>query len=87
MDKSFFDFVSDVKKQIKQAQYRALQKVNKEQYKDSKLILPPLVAEIPWTHNIIIIEKCKDLNLKTKIDETKSFNLSNLNNLNGRTEC
>ena len=31
-----------------------------DQYHNSKLILPPLVAEIPWTHNIIIIEKCKD---------------------------
>jgi predicted nuclease of restriction endonuclease-like (RecB) superfamily len=31
-----------------------------DQYKQSNLILPPLVAEIPWTHNIIIIEKCKD---------------------------
>jgi len=31
-----------------------------EQYKQSSLILPPLVAEIPWTHNILIIEKCKD---------------------------
>ena len=31
-----------------------------DQYHLSTLILPPLVAEIPWTHNIIIIEKCKD---------------------------
>ena len=31
-----------------------------DQYNQSTLILPPLVAEIPWTHNIIIIEKCKD---------------------------
>lgn len=31
-----------------------------DQYHQSSLILPPLVAEIPWTHNIIIIEKCKD---------------------------
>ena len=30
-----------------------------EQYVDSVLILPPLVAEIPWTHNILILEKCK----------------------------
>jgi len=30
-----------------------------EQYSQSKLILQPMVAEIPWTHNIIIIEKCK----------------------------
>ncbi|NQU18203.1 MAG: hypothetical protein HQ564_09100 [Candidatus Saganbacteria bacterium] len=27
-------------------------------YKNKKL--PPLVAEIGWTHNIIIMEKCKD---------------------------
>ncbi|PHJ64146.1 hypothetical protein VF14_11415 [Nostoc linckia z18] len=26
----------------------------------SKEILPPLVAEIGWTHNIVILEKCKD---------------------------
>ena len=31
-----------------------------EQYQQSNLILPPLVAEIPWTHNIVILEKCKD---------------------------
>ena len=31
-----------------------------DQYRNSNLILQPLVAEIPWTHNIIIIEKCKD---------------------------
>ncbi|PIX06782.1 MAG: DUF1016 domain-containing protein, partial [Flavobacteriales bacterium CG_4_8_14_3_um_filter_35_10] len=31
-----------------------------EQYSKSELILPPLVAEIPWTHNILILEKCKD---------------------------
>ena len=31
-----------------------------DQYQDSAIILPPLVAEIPWTHNILIIEKCKD---------------------------
>ena len=28
-------------------------------YKDSQK-LPPLVAEIGWTHNHIILEKCKD---------------------------
>lgn len=26
----------------------------------SKEILPPMVAEIGWTHNIVILEKCKD---------------------------
>lgn len=30
------------------------------EYKDNK-ILPPLVAEISWTKNIVIMEKCKDL--------------------------
>jgi predicted nuclease of restriction endonuclease-like (RecB) superfamily len=116
LDKSYIDFIAEIKNQIKSAQYRALQKVNKEQiglywnigktilkrqkefgwgksiveilarelqkefvgihglsarnlwrmrvlveqYQDSSLILPPLVAEIPWSHNIIIIEKCKD---------------------------
>jgi predicted nuclease of restriction endonuclease-like (RecB) superfamily len=109
-------FIQEIKDQIKSAQYRALQKVNKEQislywnigktilerqqqygwgksiveilalelqkefvgsngfssrnlwrmrtlyeqYHLSELILPPLVAEIPWTHNILILEKCKD---------------------------
>ena len=33
-----------------------------EQYSQSTLILPPVVAEIPWTHNILILEKCKDEN-------------------------
>ena len=31
-----------------------------EQYNNSKIVLQPMVAEIPWTHNIIILEKCKD---------------------------
>ncbi len=31
-----------------------------EQYHNSKIILQPMVAEIPWSHNIIILEKCKD---------------------------
>lgn len=30
-----------------------------EQYYNSTLILPQLVAEIPWTHNFLILEKCK----------------------------
>ncbi len=116
LDKTFIEFFADIKRQIKEARYRALQVVNKEkitlywnigkticerqqqygwgksvgellaaelqkefvgidgfsarnlwrmrvlyeQYHQSKLILPPLVAEIPWTHNIIILEKCKD---------------------------
>ena len=30
-----------------------------EQYKDF-LILPPVVAELPWTHNYILLEKVKD---------------------------
>lgn len=31
-----------------------------EEYSRSDLILPPVVAEIAWSHNIIILEKCKD---------------------------
>lgn len=31
-----------------------------EQYYLWTLILPILVAEIPWTHNIFILEKCND---------------------------
>lgn len=31
-----------------------------EEYNQSDLILPPVVAEIAWSHNIIILEKCKD---------------------------
>ena len=116
LEKNQIAFVQEIKEQIKQAQYRALQKVNKEQinlywnigkkilekqqqfgwgksivevlalelqkefvgingfsarnlwymrnlyeqYYNSELILQPLVAEIPWTHNILILEKCKD---------------------------
>lgn len=33
-----------------------------EQYNGSRLILPTVVAEIAWSHNIIILEKCKDEN-------------------------
>jgi predicted nuclease of restriction endonuclease-like (RecB) superfamily len=116
LEKNQIEFVKEIKAQIKTAQYRALQKVNKEQiklywnigkailekqqqfgwgksivellsielqkefvgingfsarnlwymrnlyeqYYKSELILQPLVAEIPWTHNILILEKCKD---------------------------
>jgi len=31
-----------------------------EEYNNSDLILPPVVAEIAWSHNMIILEKCKD---------------------------
>jgi predicted nuclease of restriction endonuclease-like (RecB) superfamily len=116
IDKRLFQtFVEEVKQKIKAAQYKALQKVNKEQialyweigqlilerqeqhgwgknvvenlakelkvefsdttgfsprnlwymrtlYKEysKSTILQPVVAEIGWTHNIIILEKCKD---------------------------
>lgn len=116
LKKNQIEFVLEIKAQIKSAQYRALQKVNKEQiklywnigksilekqqqygwgksivellaaelqkefvgvngfsarnlwrmrtlyeqYNNSNLILPPVVAEIPWTHNILILEKCKE---------------------------
>lgn len=116
LDITYIEFFADIKRQIKEARYRALQVVNKEkitlywnigkticerqqqhgwgksvvellaaelqkefvgidgfsarnlwymrnlydQYSESKLILQPMVAEIPWTHNIIILEKCKD---------------------------
>lgn len=33
-----------------------------EEYDVSRLILPPVMAEIAWSHNIIILEKCKDEN-------------------------
>jgi len=118
LEKTFTEFVVEIKTQIKAAQYQALQIVNKEQitlywsigktiverqsqnnwgksvvemlaielqkefvgvngfsarnlwymrnlyeqYSDSTLILQPVVAEIPWTHNILILEKCKDEN-------------------------
>ena len=112
---AFTEFVTEIKQQIKAAQYRALQVVNKEQIQlywqigrliverqtqhgwgksivetlavelqkefvgingfsarnlwrmralyeeyNQSSILPPVVAEIGWTHNIIILEKCKD---------------------------
>jgi predicted nuclease of restriction endonuclease-like (RecB) superfamily len=126
-------FVQEIKDKIKKAQYRALQKVNKEQielywnigktilerqqqygwgkgivevlatelqkefvgiqgfsarnlwymrnlyeeYYTSSLILQPLVAEIPWTHNILIIEKCKEEHERFYyINMTKKFQWS-----------
>lgn len=33
------------------------------EYKDEE-ILPPAVAKLPWTHNIILIEKIKDKNIR-----------------------
>ncbi|WP_281239494.1 PDDEXK nuclease domain-containing protein [Flavobacterium praedii] len=133
LESSQIIFISEIKKQIKAAQYRALQKVNAEQvmlywnigkaiverqqefgwgksivellaielqkefvgiqgfsarnlwrmrtlyeeYHVSDLILPPLVAEIPWTHNILIIEKCKDEHERFfYINRTKKFSWS-----------
>ena len=133
LDKSQSDFINEIKIQIKAAQYRALQYVNKEQimlywnigktiverqqqfgwgksiveilatelqkefvgvqgfsarnlwymknlyaqYSESSLILQPLVAEIPWTHNILILEKCKDEHERFYyINMTKKFNWS-----------
>ena len=126
-------FITEIKEQIKAAQYRALQKVNTEQinlywgigktilerqqqfgwgksiveilalelqkefvgtqgfsarnlwrmrtlyeqYFASSLILPPLVAEIPWTHNILILEKCKNEHERFYyINMTKKFQWS-----------
>lgn len=44
-----------------------------EQYKDSEK-LPPLVAEIGWSHNIIILEKCQDdLEREFYIKMTKKY--------------
>jgi len=40
----------------------------------SQKILPPLVAEIGWTHNIVILEKCKDdLEREFYIKMTRKF--------------
>ncbi|MBE9006372.1 DUF1016 family protein [Fortiea sp. LEGE XX443] len=40
----------------------------------SKEILPPMVAEIGWTHNIVILEKCKDdLEREFYIKMTRKF--------------
>ena len=40
----------------------------------SQEILPPLVAEIGWTHNIVILEKCKDdLEREFYIKMTRKF--------------
>ncbi len=133
LEKNQIEFVQEIKEQIKSAQYRALQKVNKEQIKlywtigksivikqqqfgwgksivellakelqkefvgingfsarnlwymrnlyeqycNSHLILQPLVAEIPWTHNILILEKCKDEHERFYyINMTKQFQWS-----------
>jgi len=136
-------FIQEIKEQIKSAQYRALQKVNKEQirlywnigklilerqkqygwgksivqvlatelqkefvgsngfsarnlwymrnfyeqYYCSELILQPLVAEIPWTHNILIIEKCKDeherfyyINMTKKFQWSKTLLINAIDN-------
>jgi predicted nuclease of restriction endonuclease-like (RecB) superfamily len=136
LETNHIQLIQEIKEQIKAAQYRALQKVNKEQiklywnigktilerqqqygwgksivellakelqkefvgingfsarnlwymrnlyeqYYTSSLILQPLVAEIPWTHNILIIEKCKDeherfyyINMTLKFQWSKSI--------------
>jgi predicted nuclease of restriction endonuclease-like (RecB) superfamily len=60
-----------------------------EQYLDSNLILPPLVAEIPWTHNILILEKCKDeherfyyINMTKKFQWSKTLLVNAIDNRN-----
>ncbi len=48
-----------------------------DQYSKSTVILQPMVAEIPWTHNIIIIEKCKDEHERLfYIHQTKEYRWS-----------
>ena len=38
--------------------------------------LPPMVAEISWSHNIIIIEKCKDKNAREFLPRGQSLHLT-----------
>ncbi len=145
LETTHIHFVQEVKTQIKKAQYRALQKVNKEQiqlywnigktilerqlqygwgkgivevlatelqkefigingfsarnlwymrnlyeqYYTSSLILQPLVAEIPWTHNILILEKCKEeherfyyINMTKKFQWSKTLLVNAIDNNN-----
>lgn len=56
------------------------------EYRDNQ-ILPPLVAEIGWSHNVIILEKCKDnierefyLKMIKKYGWTKNFLIHQLEN-------
>jgi predicted nuclease of restriction endonuclease-like (RecB) superfamily len=58
-----------------------------EQYVDSDLILPPMVAEIPWTHNILILEKCKNeherfyyINMTKKFQWSKTLLINAIDN-------
>jgi predicted nuclease of restriction endonuclease-like (RecB) superfamily len=58
-----------------------------EQYYCSSLILQPLVAEIPWTHNILILEKCKDeherfyyINMTKKFQWSKTLLINAIDN-------
>ena len=143
LETSTIHFIQEIKSQIKEAQYRALQKVNVaqiklywnigktilerqkqhgwgkgivevlaselqkefigvngfsarnlwymrnlfEQYYTSCLILQPLVAEIPWTHNILILEKCKDeherfyyINMTKKFQWSKTLLINAIDN-------
>lgn len=38
-------------------------KTSYEEYKYFE-ILPPVVAKLPWTHNYVLIEKVKDINIR-----------------------
>lgn len=58
-----------------------------EQYYCSTLILQPLVAEIPWTHNILILEKCKNeherfyyINMTKKFQWSKTLLINAIDN-------
>lgn len=128
--KDYLQFLTDIKKRIRDAQYQALKKVNQQQlqlnwdigrilvekkrklgwgksvveqlskdlqqefvglkgfsarnlwrmkmffesYSTKSQFLPPLVAEIGWSHNIVILEKVKnDLEREFYIKMTKKF--------------
>ena len=68
----FITFVKEIKEQILSSQYEALKSVNKElinlwnmrnfytEYKDSQK-LQTLSAQIGWSHNVVIFQKCQTL--------------------------
>jgi predicted nuclease of restriction endonuclease-like (RecB) superfamily len=66
--------LADIKKRIRQAQNRAAMSVNAEidptnsiqspQKPGETQIMQRIVAQLPWAHNVILIQKIKDLPIR-----------------------
>ncbi|MBM4348717.1 MAG: DUF1016 domain-containing protein [Deltaproteobacteria bacterium] len=93
MTNEYASLLGEVKERVRAAQYAAFRTVNKEwvvlfymrefyiAYRDLPKVQPP-VAQIGWTQNLIILQRCRDpLEREFYIRMTRKFGWSN--NLSG----